>query len=256
MDTSIRSHFILISFIMYTTFIMEGQSEWTLFSSKFLRMALVFLCQVIILYISIITCFVNLTVCNGPNELWITVLSLSLGTILPSPKVRKTEIGGGSRSSSISSELPTHSFPQCLNKIKPKKKSINPKQNVKSAWERYLEKIYFDPSHPGSFNRANKLHEAIKDEGKYTIPLIKVKRWLKNQESFSLHKPLCRAFHCLKVIIGGLNDQYEADLADMQKLKDKHDGVCFLLVIIDVFSRFMWVEPLENKLEDTVINTF
>lgn len=57
--------------------------------SKVSRSALVFLSQVIILYISIITCFVNLTVRNGPNELWITVLSLSLGTILPSPKVRK-----------------------------------------------------------------------------------------------------------------------------------------------------------------------
>ena len=63
------------------------------------------------LYISIITCFVNITECNGPNELWITVLSLSLGTILPWPKVRKTKIGGGSSSGSISSESPTHSFP-------------------------------------------------------------------------------------------------------------------------------------------------
>ena len=42
----------------------------------------------------------------------------------------------------------------------------------------------------------------------------------------------------------------------MQKLKDKNDGVCFLLIVIDVFSRFMWVEPLENKLEDMVINAF
>ena len=68
---------------------MEGQSEWTLFGSKFSRMALVFLCQVIILYTSVITCFGNLTVHNSPNKLWITVLSLSLGTILPSPKVKK-----------------------------------------------------------------------------------------------------------------------------------------------------------------------
>ena len=100
---------------------MDGQLEWTLFGSKFSKMALVFLCQVIILYISIITCFVNLTIHNGPNELWITVLS-SLGTILPSPKVRKSKIargGGGGRSSSnsstsgvsISCESPTHSFP-------------------------------------------------------------------------------------------------------------------------------------------------
>ena len=99
---------------MYTTFIMEGQSEWTLFGSICSRTALVFICQVIILYISIITCFVNLTVHNSPNELWITILSISLGTILPSPKVRKTKIGGGvSGNSSLSSggESPTHSFP-------------------------------------------------------------------------------------------------------------------------------------------------
>ena len=84
---------------------MEGQSECTLFGSKFSRTALVFLCQVIILYISITTCFVNLTVRNGPNELWITVLSLSLGTILPSPKVRKSKIAGGGGLSSNSSNV-------------------------------------------------------------------------------------------------------------------------------------------------------
>ena len=56
-----------------------------------------------------------------------------------------------------------------------KKKFINSKNNVKSAWECYLEKIYFDPSHPGNFQGANKLHEAIKGEGKYIIPLSKVK---------------------------------------------------------------------------------
>ena len=83
-----------------------------------------------------------------------------------------------------------------------------------------FRKIYFDPSHPGSFQGDNKLHEAIKDEGKYMIPLSKVKQWLQNQESFSLHKPLSRSFHHLKVIIGGLNDQYEADMVDMQKLKE------------------------------------
>ena len=59
-----------------------------------------------------------------------------------------------------------------------KKKSINPKNNVKPSWECYLEKIYFDPSHLGSFRGANKLHKEIKDEGKYTISLSKVKRWL------------------------------------------------------------------------------
>ena len=39
----------------------------------------------------------------------------------------------------------------------------------------------------------------------------------------------------------------------MQKL---NDGVHFLLIVIDVLSRFMRVKPLENKLKDTVINAF
>ena len=30
----------------------------------------------------------------------------------------------------------------------------------------------------------------------------------------------------------------------------------YSIIIIDVFFRFMWVEPLENKLKDTVINAF
>ena len=63
--------------------------EWNICGRKISRSAIVFACQMVILYISIITCFVNLTIKNGPNELWITILSLSLGSILPSPKVQK-----------------------------------------------------------------------------------------------------------------------------------------------------------------------
>ena len=52
------------------------------------RSALVFVSQITILYIAIITCFINLSLRNGSSELWITILSLSLGSILPSPKVK------------------------------------------------------------------------------------------------------------------------------------------------------------------------
>lgn len=64
-------------------------NEWNICGKKVSRSAIVFACQIVILYISIITCFVNLTIKNGPNELWITILSISLGSILPSPKVQK-----------------------------------------------------------------------------------------------------------------------------------------------------------------------
>ena len=67
---------------------------WYLCGLQTSRSALVFVSQITILYISIITCFINLSLSNGPSELWIAVLSLSIGSILPSPKVKKSDSGG------------------------------------------------------------------------------------------------------------------------------------------------------------------
>ena len=122
-------------------------------------------------------------------------------------------------------------------------------------WEHYLHRTYFDPQQPTSFKGANKLYHAITEDG-YRLPLSKICMWLQNQESFSLHKPIHREFKRLRVIIGGLHDQYNANLADMQKLKEKNDGVRFLLIVIYVFSCHLWVEPLLNKTEESVIEAF
>lgn len=65
---------------------------WLFCGRQTSQSALVFISQVTILYIAIITCFLNLSLRNGPSELWITVLSLSIGSILPSPKVKKRDV--------------------------------------------------------------------------------------------------------------------------------------------------------------------
>ena len=35
-----------------------------------------------------------------------------------------------------------------------------------SQWEHYLEEIYFDPSHPASFESPLRLYQIVKKEGK------------------------------------------------------------------------------------------
>lgn len=69
----------------------QRSTVWYFCGRETSRSALVFICQIFILYVSIITCFINLSIRNGSSELWITILSLSLGSILPSPKVKKTQ---------------------------------------------------------------------------------------------------------------------------------------------------------------------
>jgi hypothetical protein len=51
----------------------------------------------------------------------------------------------------------------------------------------------------------------------------------------------------LKVIVSGPNEQLDVDLEDIQSLSKDNDGIKYLLVAIDVFSRYAWVEPLKNK---------
>lgn len=54
--------------------------------------------------------------------------------------------------------------------------------------EQYLKKVLYDPRHPGSFAGATKLYEIVKKEGKYDIGLNRIKKFLQNQDAFSLQK--------------------------------------------------------------------
>ena len=92
---------------------------------------------------------------------------------------------------------------------------------MSNSWGKYLQKIYFDPTHPGSFKGPCKLYDVVKEEGKFFISLPKIKKWLQDRDSYSLHKPIRRKFKRLHVIVTGMNDQYKVDLADMQKIKGK-----------------------------------
>ena len=50
-----------------------------------------------------------------------------------------------------------------------------------------------------------------------------------------------------RTYVGRIDQQWQADLADMQKLKDKNDGYNYLLTCIDVLSKFAWIIPVKSK---------
>ena len=127
---------------------------------------------------------------------------------------------------------------------------------VPQTWREYLKKIYFNPSNPGSFEGVNKLYKQVKKEGKYNLSKAKIQRWLQNQLSFSLNKCISRNFKRGKVIVEGIDDQFEADLASMVDYEKSNDGFKYLLVVIDVFSCYGWIKPLKNKFANTIVSAF
>ncbi|XP_065642663.1 uncharacterized protein LOC136074287 [Hydra vulgaris] len=62
-----------------------------------------------------------------------------------------------------------------------------------------------------------------------------------------LHKPVIKHFKKRKVIVNGIDKIWAADLVDMQSLSKFNDGIKYLLMVIDVFSKYGWIVPLKNK---------
>lgn len=113
-----------------------------------------------------------------------------------------------------------------------------------------LFKAYYDPSHPGSLGGVQRLAKATK------IPVRLVKEWLKKQTGYQLHKPVRKTFPRSRVIVRGIDEQWAADLVDVQKLAPYNRGNKYILTVIDVFSKFGFAVPVKNKTGVAITEAF
>ena len=80
---------------------------------------------------------------------------------------------------------------------------------------------------------------------------------MSNQEvAKELHKPIIRKFEKLKVRSSFMDDILGADLPIMQLICKFNKGICLLLCLIDIFSKYAWVVPLKDKKGITITNAF
>ena len=114
--------------------------------------------------------------------------------------------------------------------------------------------FYYDTKNPASYGGPLVLYKALQnvDLG-YEYSLSYIKQWLHNQDSYSRHKPVKHRFKTAKVRSGGLNHQFDIDLADVQNLSKYNDGIRYLLFLIDVFSRYLRVVPLKDKTAKSIL---
>ena len=66
--------------------------DWQILGVKIPKNEVVFFSQVIILYIVIITCIVNLSINKQHNEVWIGLLSSCIGFLLPNPSIKRNKV--------------------------------------------------------------------------------------------------------------------------------------------------------------------
>lgn len=110
-----------------------------------------------------------------------------------------------------------------------------------------LNKIYYDLSKGGAYTSPTKLYQILKARGIHGIGKYTITKWLQNQDDYSFQKPARKSFKKPRVVVNKIDQQYDMDLIDFSSLSKHNRGITFLLIVIDIFSRYLWVQPLKNK---------
>jgi hypothetical protein len=117
--------------------------------------------------------------------------------------------------------------------------------------EKVLSDIYYDISNPGSYGGL----ESLFREASKKLPELKkndVRNWLSGQLVYTLHKPARRRFKRNPIVAEHVNENFQADLVDMQTYARQNDNNRYLLTTIDIFSKKVWAVPIKNKQATTV----
>ena len=89
----------------------------------------------------------------------------------------------------------------------------------------------------------------IKDSGVITLAnKSAIKSIPQNEQSAEeLHKPIIRKFKKRREYSAFKYNIWDADLAGMQLISKFNKGFRFLLCIINIFTKYVWVVPLKIK---------
>ena len=130
-------------------------------------------------------------------------------------------------------------------KTKQMEKKITAKELATQAAQ-----IYYNPMHPAAFGGVEPLWRALK--GRWSR--LAIKKWLASQWTYSLHRPArVKGYLTRPTRTHGIDHQWQADLVEMGPYAKDNGGYRYILMAIDVFSRYGWAQPLKNKTSGEVI---
>lgn len=121
--------------------------------------------------------------------------------------------------------------------------------------ESQLAKLYFNPKHPASFSGPRIFYKTLKKEGK-KVTFSQINFFLQKQDVYTFHRDSRKPYRRNKIIVNGIDHEWEADLIDMSINSKDNKGVQFILLVVDIFSRYLFLQPLKSKKASDVIEAF
>ncbi len=106
--------------------------------------------------------------------------------------------------------------------------------------ERIL-RAYSTPGHPVAFSAP---HTVAKF---FNISQSLAKKILEHDEGYTIHREYKQPKFYNPFYVHGRREQVQGDLIDVSRIAASNNSIKFLLLLIDVFSKKIWVYPLKNK---------
>ena len=113
-----------------------------------------------------------------------------------------------------------------------------------------LLSLYEDPTVAGSLGGVTHFVKARK------LPMAKVHKKLETDLGYTLHKPTRRRFHTLPELVFAIDEQWVADLIEVGNVAKSNRGHRYLLTVVDLLSKYAWVEPVKSKTGKDVTTAF
>lgn len=104
-----------------------------------------------------------------------------------------------------------------------------------------ISRAYHTPGHPTAFSAP----KTVADH--FGITTNKARKVLEESDAYTLHREYKRPRVYNPYYVHNRRKQVQGDLVDISRIRGTNDGVTFLLVLIDIFTKKLWVFPLKNK---------
>ena len=119
--------------------------------------------------------------------------------------------------------------------------------SVSASERKALDKIYLNTSSAASFTSPGKLYATIKKTHPEITRRI-VEDYLLEKSSYYLHKPAPKRLKKVnKTMAATLHDILGIDLVDLGELSAQNHGFRYILVGVDLFSRYAYGVPMKTK---------
>ena len=113
-----------------------------------------------------------------------------------------------------------------------------------------ISDLYYDEGSPAGFSTLRKIRTAELAESKKKgkpQSIADNRAWLEDQDAYTLHRPVRKRFARNPYTLTNVGDVWECDLWDVQSYAKYKDIYRYILSVIDVFSKFLYLNPVKTS---------